>query len=206
MADADFNTRRQAVEAFGPDPPSDLDPDSEAYKDWIDEQFAEIKTRLDLVEETVEGELATKEDVDNVAHINAQARSELFERVEELEAKITWGGAGYDQRIEILLRALVNRARELDDDHVFATVDEHKVSIGEAGDTVTLDGVYQLFEGAVSKRTCRRYMKEIAAKYQGCSLSKTTTGGWGGGSSKMRLTMDVDEFLDAHEKIMDESR
>lgn len=189
---SEFDTREQIVKAFGESAPDEIESE-EQYKDWVDNQFAELKAHLDLLDERQD---EIEEFVSEVSRSAASGRSDLAERVEHLEEAINSSSNHADARRERVIQALYNRCQT--NDRICYITPSSKVVDGMYGEQRHLDGVYGLFDSGVSKRTCRNYMNQIADEYAGCHTTSPTRGGAGGGSSQLRLKMDVDEFVDQH--------
>lgn len=192
----DQDAKDIVFEAFGePESRDDIETEAE-FRDWVDAQIAEIKTELERKDDEIETK-ASREDVDTVAQNSAQRHQELRERMELLEAKTTFrGDLRKEGRHQMVLKALLARC-QTDDDTDYVTVEGEWVR-GMHGEANYNEGIYDLFDEAVSQRTCRKYIDQIAEKYEGCRADGGNPGGFGGGTSKKKLKMDVDEFLAAH--------
>jgi hypothetical protein len=164
---------------------------SEEYREYVDEKLAEIEASLDDHDVRLDV-LDTRADALLDAVEDARSRAERAERYAK------WGGLGYDDRLSQVVRTLAQRARN-----------NPKQMSGPQGKEVLYTasicptevdrrpGVYELFDGAVSARTCRSYIRDLAA-CDGLSVREPIRGGWGGGSTQMRLCMDYEAFAEAY--------
>jgi hypothetical protein len=188
-----------------PDPVADLVDadasefdDAEAFREFVDQRLAEIEAagaerddRLDA-QGTRADALSRKLDT-----VREQAKR-AERRAKRAEKMAAWGGLGYHERLWQVVETLVRRAERgrMGDlaAHITTGETEHR---DEQGNRYARPGVYQLFDGGVSERTCRRYIRDLA-QVDGLDVEDGDRGGWGGGSTQMRLTIDLPTFRVAY--------
>ena len=166
---------------------------AEAYREYVDEKLAEIEGNLDDHDVRLDV-LDTRADALLDAVEDARSRAERAERYAK------WGGLGYDDRLSQVVQTLVHRARnnpkQMGGPHGKETLYTASICPTEAD---RRPGVYEIFDGAISERTCRSYVRDLAA-CDGLSVREPIRGGWGGGSTQMRLCMDYEAFARAYGK------
>lgn len=174
--------------------PDDFDSD-EALREYLDEKLAAIEAagagrddRLDA-QDARDDALSLKLETVREEAQDAQRRAKRAERL------AAWGGLGYEDRIAQVLHELIRRARAQNGAAYITTAEEDREDV--QGNRYKKPGIYDLFDGAVSKRTARNYMDDLGA-VAGLSATNALAGGWGGGSEQRRLRIDLAAFLDAH--------
>lgn len=174
--------------------PDDFDSD-EALREYLDEKLAAIEAagagrddRLDA-QDARDDALAAQLDTVREEVEDAQRRAKRAERL------AAWGGLGYEDRLETVVDELIRRARAQNGAAYITTAEEDREDV--QGNRYKKPGIYDLFDGAVSKRTARNYMDDLGA-IEGLSTADAQAGGWGGGSEQRRLKILLARFLDAH--------
>ena len=164
---------------------------TEAYREYVDEKLAEIEANLDDHDVRLDV-LDTRADALLDAVEDARSRADRAERFAK------WGGLGYQDRLSQVVRTLAQRARNNPKQTSGPQGKEISHTAGICPTEVDgRPGVYELFDGAVSARTCRSYVRDLAA-CDGLSVREPIRGGWGGGSTQMRLCMDYEAFVRAY--------
>lgn len=166
--------------------------DSEqAYREWIDGKLAEVEQDLQAQDARDDALSAKIETVREVAE-DAQERATRAERLQ------AWGGVGYDVRLGTVVETLVRRAEagRMGDGRASIATTTQSLS-DEQGNRFERPGVVDLFDGAISERTCRRYVSDLSA-CAGLSTVDPERGGWEGGSEPRRLRIDLSAFIDAY--------
>jgi hypothetical protein len=158
--------------------------DVEALREWLDQKMAEVESTIDA-QEARDDALSTKLD-----RIEDMART-AEERASRAETVAEWGGLGYHDRIEQVVETLVLRARHADGQASITT--SETVAEDHQGNRRRRPGVVDLFDDAVSRRTCRRYLDDLA-ELRGLSIRSGDRGGYGGGSEQKRLSIDLATF------------
>lgn len=163
----------------------------EEYRDYVDEKLAEIEANLDDHDVRLDV-LDTRADALLDAVEDARSRAARAERYAK------WGGLGYEDRLSQVVRTLAQRARN--NPKQMGGPQGKELSYTDYICPTEADGrpgVHELFDGAVSARTCRSYVRDLAA-CDGLSVREPIRGGWGGGSTQMRLCMDYEAFAGAY--------
>jgi hypothetical protein len=195
------DTLRDAAENLVDVEADDFDSD-EAYREWIDSRLAEIEAaasaatdRADANDDRLDVHEARADALSAKAERAIEKAENAEERAKEAELKSTWGGLAYEERIERVLSEVIQRARASGGNDWIATSEE--VRQNEQADRYHVPGVFDLFSGAVSKRTCRNSIDDLAT-LDGLGVKHANRGGWGGGSSNKRLTIDLSEFVESY--------
>ncbi|WP_336331123.1 hypothetical protein [Haloarcula sp. CGMCC 1.2071] len=189
-----------AVDLLDPDP-SEFE-DGEALREWVEERLGELELTLAETEDRVEDHDARLD----AREAHGEALSRKIETVEEqakrAERLAKWGGLGYEDRLRKVLATLLSRASQ--NQHVTGGPEGHETKhiahitpTEEEQESGSRPGVYELFDGAVSARTCRSYVRTLA-DVRGFSVRESSRGGWGGGSSQMVLKLVLEDFHEAH--------
>ena len=170
----------------------DADPDEfddkEAFREFVSGQLAELSDR-DESQDARLGALSRK-----VERFRAVAE-DAQQRAERAEAMAAWGGLRYEDRLSQVVETLIRRARQSDGKaHITTTEEARKDAQGNRYDR---PGVYNLFDGSVSERTCRNYV-DVLAGLDGLYVGDSSPGGWGGGSEPKRLKINLSRFLNAY--------
>lgn len=167
----------------------------EALREFVDEKLAELQASATERDDRLDAQDARD---DALAAQLSTVREEVEDarrRAKRAERLAAWGGLGYEDRLETVVDELIRRARN-QGGAAHLTTSEEKCKDMQ-GNRYTRPGIYDLFDGAISRRTARNYMDDLGA-IEGLSASDSQAGGWGGGSEQRRLKIDLARFLDAH--------
>jgi len=197
MSDALRDAAADLVEADADDFDSE-----EAYREWVDARLAEIEAaadetadRVDANDDRLDVHEARADALSKRAARAIEKAEDAEKRAKKAEMMASWGGLAYEDRIERVLTELIQRARR-NGGHDWITTSE-EVRKNEQADRYHVAGVFDLFSGAVSKRTCRNYIDDLAT-LDGLGTKRADPGGWGGGSKNKRLTLDLSAFVESY--------
>jgi len=164
------------------------------FRDFVDEQLAEIQADADRRDDRLNEQGARVEALSRRTQRALDAAEKAQQRADHAERMAAWGGLGYEDRIETVVSTLINYARE-NGGHGFIATTEH--DFGGEGHRRVRPGIVDLFDGAVSPRTCRTYIDDLG-QCAGLSVEDRDVGGWGGGSEPKRLKLDLRAFFAAY--------
>ena len=187
-----------AVEGLLDADPEEFDSDA-AYRDYVDAQLADLRSRLDDQEARDDAQEARTDAVLRQVEDLRETAERASERAERAELVASWGGLGYDDRLarvvsEVERRAATGAPRTLSGPEGKTTVRRATIATTEVEDR---PGVYELFDGAVSRRTCRTYVDDLS-ECAGLSVEDADRGGFGGGATPKRLRLDLSTFRAAY--------
>lgn len=174
----------------------------EALREYVDEKLAEILAAADERDDRLDDHDDRLRDLDGLTGalsrrteraLDAAERAE--ERAEDAEQMAAWGGIGYEERLQTVVNELLTRARRNEGAAHITTSEEDCEDM--QGNRYTRPGIHDLFDGAVSERTCRNYIDDLG-EIEGMSAVESQAGGWNGGREQKRLRMHLPTFLDAH--------
>lgn len=167
----------------------------EALREYLDEKLAELQASATERDDRLDAQDARD---DALAAQLSTVREEVEDarrRAKRAERLAAWGGLGYEDRLETVVDESIRRARDQGGAAHITTAEEKCEDMN--GNRYTRPGIYDLFDGAISKRTARNYMDDLGA-LEGFSATGAKAGGWGGGSDQRRLKIDLARFLDAY--------
>lgn len=159
--------------------------------EYLDERLAETTARLDAQDERDDALSSLIRSVRETAE-DAQDRAERAERLQ------AYGGLGYDERLAAVVESLVRRAERgrMGDGRATIRTTTRTVE-DEQGNRVERTGVVDLFDGSISARTCRTYIRDLG-DLVGLSVREPSRGGSGGGSEPLGLRLDLVEFTETY--------
>ena len=186
----------------------DVDPDDsktdDGFRDYVDERLAELQLELGETDDRLDDQGARQDAISRKLDAVRETADAAQDRAERAERMAAWGGAGYADRLARVVDVLAVRARNNPamtggpEGHTTFYADEITPTEQDRDQVDgTRPGVVDVLDGAVSDRTARNYVRDLA-DCAGLSLRDATRGGWGGGSEQMRLRMDLDRFTAAY--------
>lgn len=174
----------------------------EQLREWVDAHSAYRDVQIDHLEEKIEqleAEAATSDDISQTREFGAKTRKEvraLERKVEALQRKVTTGGIGKNERLYAIVDELCERAVQAKAEKTTITVDRVKRK-DVNGNPYHVDGIYEILDEQVSKRTVRKYIDDLG-EFDGFTVVESSSGGFGGGQTQKKLKFDLSAFRDAY--------
>jgi len=192
VSDVGFEARAALVEDATGHSAGDF-PSEEAFKDYVDAKFAEIQSAL-----------AGKTDRAEVESIVDEKLHD--ERRSMVEAVLPLLHYGSEAKELAVVAELCDRAKRSPDGESFLELylsDERKASRrtphewSEGGPTTAATDIL-----GHSKKTCRKYLRQVAEKYEGITYRAGESGGWQATDNRpARVVMVFSDFVYEHGEV-----